>query len=185
MRTRLVVVATAVCASVSLTGTALAHGGGGGHDRQAEHRRGNRFSFEMTGAQVPDGGDRRGAGHAGLTLHPDRDTACLQANWQHLEGEVTAIHVHKGVKGENGPHHVEMLNEESLAGDWNRAEFCVKVPDGDAVHAHGAGHDHGAGPADQPDGSDAIDQILADPDGFYLNIHTTAFPKGALRGQLS
>ncbi len=29
-----------------------------------------------------------------------------------------------------------------------------------------------------------IDAILANPSGFYINVHTTDFPGGAIRGQL-
>jgi hypothetical protein len=182
MRTRLFLPAAVVSAVVALGGTAFAHGGSGSEHR-AEPRRGNRFSFEVTGSQVPGGGDSRGAGHVAMALDPDKDVVCLRANWQGLEGEVTAIHIHKGPKGQNGPHHVEILNDESLAGGWNRVEFCVKVNGGE-VHAHDA-HAHDAHGEGHQGGSDPIEEMLGDPHRFYLNIHTTAFPKGALRGQLA
>jgi hypothetical protein len=36
------------------------------------------------------------------------------------------------------------------------------------------------------DAGDAdLDAILADPAGFYVNIHTDDFPAGAIRGQLA
>jgi hypothetical protein len=31
---------------------------------------------------------------------------------------------------------------------------------------------------------DKIQTVIHDPSGFYLNMHSTEFPKGAIRGQL-
>jgi hypothetical protein len=97
-----------------------------------------------------------------LRLDPERELVCLTANWDGLTGNVTGLHVHEGEEGEDGPHHLELLNDENLAGARNRVEFCVH-PEGSAA---------------------AIQEVVDDPDGFYLNVHTTAFPKGAIRGQL-
>lgn len=33
--------------------------------------------------------------------------------------------------------------------------------------------------------TDKLAPIAADPAGFYVNVHTDAFPKGAMRGQLT
>ncbi|HEU5449335.1 MAG TPA: CHRD domain-containing protein [Acidimicrobiia bacterium] len=71
-------------------------------------------------------------------------------------------HVHRAPAGETGPHHIELLNDEKLAGSRNQVEFCVH-PEGSA---------------------DALQEVVDDPDGFYLNVHSTAYPNGAIRGQL-
>lgn len=33
--------------------------------------------------------------------------------------------------------------------------------------------------------SDLIDRIAANPNRFYVNVHTIAYPDGAIRGQLA
>jgi hypothetical protein len=190
MRTRLVVMAAAVVAWMSPGSTALAHGGHRhGSERRAEHDRSSRYSFELTGSQVPGGGDPEGVAHATLSLHPDREVVCLQANWRRLAGEVTSIHLHKAPAGKAGPHHIEILNDESLAGEWNRVEFCVKVPGGDDQAQAGGHHRAQAeGHHGEQDGGSAADRIRAvsgNPSDFYVNVHSTAFPNGAVRGQLA
>ena len=169
MRTRLLVMAVGLATWTGLGSTALAHGGHehGGGERNSV-RKSATLSFDLSGAQVPDGGDPTGRGDATLRLYSDKDLACLRAAWRDLAGEVTAIHVHRGAEGQTGPHQIEILNEESLAGDANRVELCVKVT---------GGH-HGA------DG-DGLQDVIDDPAGFYLSIHSTAFPTGAIRGQLN
>lgn len=198
MRARLGMVAAALVGlSMSVGPSALAHGGGGhgggghgggghapnrppagGHD----HRDGDRshhpgtFSFGMSGAQVPDGGDPRGRANTTMRLDPGREIVCLRTDWRGLAGDVTAIHLHRGPAGRNGPHHIEILNDESLAGDSNRVEFCVRVTGGH--HAQAEGHEGGGGAGDR------IQEVVDNPAGFYLNVHSTAYPKGAVRGQL-
>lgn len=67
----------------------------------------------------------------------------------------TMAHVHTGAAGVDGP---------------PLATLEVTGPNSDACIAM------------EPD---QIKKILADPAGFYVNIHTDDFPKGAVRGQLA
>lgn len=178
MRTRLLVMVAILTVSVPVGGAALAdHGPDGGQERPDSRRAPSRFPFELTGSQVPGGGDPQGQGRALLTLDPDNDVVCLRADWERLAGEVTAIHVHRGPAGENGPHHIEILNDESLAGEWNRVELCVKVVGGQH-HGEVEGHDAGSG-------SDPVREVGEDPAGFYVNVHSTAHKGGAIRGQIA
>jgi hypothetical protein len=65
-----------------------------------------------------------------------------------------AAHVHSGAAGADGPPVVTI----SVTGEGN--DECVAV---------------------EPD---TLKAIVAAPENYYVNIHTAAFPKGALRGQL-
>ena len=67
----------------------------------------------------------------------------------------TAAHIHTGAKGVAGP----------IAVDFNY------IRNGDK----------GCVPADPT----VVAQIRDDPAGHYVNVHTTAYPKGAIRGQLT
>lgn len=112
-------------------------------------------------------------------LDPERELVCLQSTWGGLTGDVTALHIHHAPEGQTGPHHIELLNDEDLNGEWNRLEFCVHVAS--AQHPQHEGHDGAAGGGAA---ADVIQEVVDNPGDFYLNIHTTAFPKGAIRGQL-
>ena len=179
------------------------HGGHGGHDTRgghdghghggrgdqpagghARHRRGS-VNFELSGREVPGGGDPTGRAVAALRLEPEAETVCLRANWRDLAGAVTAIHVHRAPAGETGPHHIDLLDGEHLAGGTNRVEFCVQVGQGGGqTSAHAAG-DHAAGDrTPTQSAADRIQEVVDHPGEFYLNIHSTEFPDGALRGQL-
>lgn len=169
MRTRPLLLTAVVVVSVAVGNTALAdgghdHGGQGGQGGEAPeaHHRNASVAFALTGEQVPGGGDPNGRAQAGLRLEPEAELVCLRSMWRRLAGEVTAIHLHRGPEGQTGPHHIDLLDKVSLAGEDNRVEFCVKV----------------AG------GADRIQEAVDDPGGFYLNIHTTDYPQGAVRGQL-
>jgi hypothetical protein len=179
MRTRLVAVAAVLAASIPPGTTAYAHGGG--HDRgsppphrggpppqEEPHRPGDaqsgrrngRFSMTLSGSQVQEGGDPKGRGEASLLLDSEEEVVCLRSTWRELSGAVTAMHIHHGPEGQSGPHHIEILNDERLSGSSNRVEFCVQV-----------------------NGGEPIQQIIDRPADFYLNVHTTDYPDGAIRGQ--
>jgi hypothetical protein len=70
--------------------------------------------------------------------------------------EATAAHIHTGVAGLAGPVLVTLPTPKAGA-----ADACVT-----------------ATPAQ-------VSAILASPTGYYVNVHTAAFPNGAVRGQLA
>ncbi|NND74958.1 MAG: DUF11 domain-containing protein [Ilumatobacter sp.] len=110
----------------------------------------------LSGAnEVPAGsGDPLGSGTALVRANAAADDVCFALALSGLQGTVVAAHIHRGVSGVNGPVVVDL--------DWpsNGATGCV--------------------PADGA----LIDDIIADPGGFYVNVHSDVFPAGAVRGQL-
>ena len=69
---------------------------------------------------------------------------------------VTASHIHVGAEGESG----DVVVPLDVDGFEGSSDGCVDASDAD------------------------LDAIIADPAGYYVNIHTEDFPAGAIRGQL-
>jgi hypothetical protein len=111
---------------------------------------------KLTGdAQVPGPGDPKGSGTIQVTLDPEKGEVCYELNVANIQ-EATAAHIHEGATGKEGP--VKVRLEAPKTGS---AKGCTKA---DAV---------------------VIQALMKDPTGYYVNVHNAAFPKGAVRGQLS
>jgi hypothetical protein len=98
-----------------------------------------------------------GAGQGNITVvvDPPKGTACYIMNIAGLD-DVTAAHIHTGGPGETGRPVVTLETPQDGASGG-----CAKIA---------------------PDLSAAL---LANPGGYYVNVHTRAFPSGAIRGQLA
>ena len=101
------------------------------------------------------GGEPNGSGTADITIDPDTGEVCWDLSVDGI-GDVTASHIHVGAEGESGDV-VVPLDVDGFSGTSNG---CVDASDAD------------------------LDAIIADPAGYYVNIHTEEFPAGAIRGQL-
>ncbi|MCC6538517.1 MAG: CHRD domain-containing protein [Bryobacterales bacterium] len=86
-------------------------------------------------------------------------------------GEATfvGLHIHEGVAGANGPVRID----SAITGNTS-----VPTADGfgNVFRVFNAGTDAALA---------AVNGLLANPEGYYLNIHTTANPGGAVRAQLA
>jgi uncharacterized protein (TIGR03437 family) len=119
------------------------------------------------------------SGMGTILLHVVRDASGkvvsastdFNTNYQ-FPGEVTitGMHIHKGVAGENGS--VTINSNISAAAP-------VADPTGKGILLRQGF----TGPADAA-GLDTVNGMLANPAGFYLNVHTTVNPGGVIRGQL-
>jgi hypothetical protein len=96
------------------------------------------------------------SGTAVLRIRKDAGLICFRLRVQNVTLPTVAAHIHRGGAGVNGP---------------------VVVP----FTAPGAdGMSSGCATA----AASLIDDILANPAGFYVNIHTKEHPAGAMRAQL-
>jgi hypothetical protein len=102
-------------------------------------------------------GDPDGTGTATITIDPDTREVCWDLTTENI-ADATASHIHEGAAGVSGGV-VVPLDVDGFSGT---ASDCATAPD----------------EAD-------LDAILANPAGFYVNIHTEDYPPGAIRGQLA
>jgi hypothetical protein len=102
-------------------------------------------------------GDPDAVGRMLLIVIPERDKVCFATAWRGIDGTVVAAHIHPGAVGVPGPVAVPLF-EGPLEGTDRIA---------DCVSANGRAAD-----------------IVANPAGFYVNIHSTVFPPGAIRDQV-
>jgi hypothetical protein len=117
------------------------------------------LTAELSGAnEVPVPGDEDGMGFAAVSLDASTGEVC----WDVMVGNITlpadAMHIHVGAA--------------DVAGD-------VVVPAPSAPDAEGVA----TGCTSDADAA-LIEAIIADPSGYYVNVHTSDFPAGAVRGQL-
>ena len=169
MRTRIILtlVVTAL-AAVAITAGALADKPGDKpHKKSAPHAKKAKVDTRalfavLTGRNEVDANGRRGAGdpdaHGSFTAIIDGDQLCFGVTVTNLDTP-TAAHIHKGRRNQSNPPLVPLTAPSS--GDPGAASGCVTV---DTAVAQA---------------------ILKNPHKYYFNVHTAAFPNGAVRGQLA
>lgn len=111
------------------------------------------FIAELDGKQ--NNNNSMGMGSGVLTYDRDRMNLHYMITFDNLSSEVTAAHLHKGVKGENGGvvYDLNMPTNNGFYGYWkNGFNNAQSLP-------------------------------LRRGDSIYVNIHTANFPNGEIRGQ--
>ena len=122
---------------------------------------GRPLSATLTGAaEVPGPGDADASGAASVTLNEGQGEVCFSLDWAGIDGTVVAAHIHVGPAGVAGPVVVPLF-AGAFSGTGS-ASACVSGVSEELIKA-----------------------IRQDPAGYYVNIHSTVFPAGAVRGQLS
>ena len=125
------------------------------------YAQGRPFSTVLTGAaEVPGPGDADASGTASITLSQGQGEVCFDLSWAGIDGTVVAAHIHAAPAGVAGPVVVPLFTGVALAGT-DSASGCI------------------AGVSE-----DLIKDIRHNPENYYVNIHSTVFPAGAIRGQL-
>jgi hypothetical protein len=123
---------------------------------------GRPFSTSLTGeaevtiAGVPNQGDLDGTGTAMITLNPGQGQVCWEIEVSGITLPAAAAHIHVGASTTTGP-----------------VVVGLSAPDANGVSM-------GCALASR----DLIKAIIQNPADYYVNVHTSDFPAGALRGQL-
>jgi len=96
-----------------------------------------------------------GSGTASVRLVPERSEVCYEVAVEGLD-DVTGAHIHRGRAGESGPVVLDLAPSDGTT--WEGCAAANRV---------------------------TVEEIAADPGGFYVSVHTKAFPNGAVRGQIA
>ncbi len=109
----------------------------------------------LKGATEVPPGDPAASGIASATLDTEKLRLCYTISSQGLV-KATMAHIHKGAAGVAGDVVVTLTVDNK-----GNSKDCMDVPKAVA------------------------DAIAASPGDYYVNVHSDAFPKGAIRGQLA
>ena len=106
-------------------------------------------------AEVPGPGDTDGGGTFEATANPGQERICYKLAVTNIV-TATAAHIHRAPFGVAGPVVVPLVPPSD--GD---SEACASVS------------------------RELTLEILKNPENFYVNVHNSVFPGGAIRGQLA
>ncbi|WP_305097857.1 CHRD domain-containing protein [Croceibacterium aestuarii] len=113
------------------------------------------YHATLLGSNEVGGGDPDASGRAEISISDAFNQVCYEL--KDLKGldTVTAAHIHFGKAGTNGPPVLTLT--KSNQGEWKGCK----------------------------DGAEwTQNRLQGNPQDFYVNVHTTAYPNGAIRGQL-
>jgi hypothetical protein len=116
---------------------------------------GRAFQIALTGEAENPAGDPVGTGTATIRLRAGQGQVCYQLAAKNLVA--VAAHIHRGDSGAAGPVVVPLVTP-TAAGVSSGCATAVRT---------------------------LVKAILTDPASFYVNVHTSEFPAGAIRGQLT
>jgi len=118
------------------------------------YAQGGAIEVNLTGAAESPKGDPAGSGKATFRIDAAKGQVCYKLTVAGI-GDPTAAHIHKGAAGAAGGPVVPLK-----APKGGMVEDCATVA------------------------PDVAADMLKNPAGYYVNVHTAAFPGGAIRAQL-
>lgn len=111
----------------------------------------------LAGSNETKGGAPSGTGTSTVKLDTTKNEACFDIQVASITLPAAAAHIHEAPAGADGPVVVPLTAPDASG----KASGCTPV---DAA---------------------LVGRIAANPANFYVNVHTSDFPAGAVRGQLS
>ena len=118
---------------------------------------GHRRTAQLSGAaEVPGPGDPDGSGTAMIRLSLEESEVCFDLTVSNI-GPATAAHIHEGAEGVAG----EVVVPLDPAPAEGSSSGCISDVD-----------------------NTLIQNIIENPEQYYVNVHNEEFPDGAIRGQL-
>ncbi len=112
------------------------------------------YRLALAGRNETPPGAPNGTGVAVIALHGS-STVCWRFAHLHGFSNATVAHIHVGAKGKSG-------------------RIVVPLSSGRRLHHQGC----------VPVSATLVKAIKQDPHGYYVNIHSTRYPNGAVRAQL-
>jgi hypothetical protein len=115
------------------------------------------ITVTLIGAEeVPGPGDEDAEGTAAVYLRPDSNEVCVDISVQNITLPATAAHIHQAPAGQAGDPVVTL----TAPGEDGLSSTCATVE------------------------ATLLQDMLNNPENFYVNVHNADFPAGAARGQL-
>lgn len=113
------------------------------------------FTTALKGGNETPPNKSPATGTAKITVNTSSDQVCWNLTAQKLQGSVTGAHIHRGPAGKAGP-----------------IVLGLTPPTG--------GSSHGCKKAGPP----LVRGIVKNPANYYVNVHSSKYPDGEIRGQL-
>jgi hypothetical protein len=123
-----------------------------------------KYDTQLTGAAEtsPPGGDPDGTGFASVKVKSSKSSVCVVIKKVLNIGTITAAHIHEAPAGADGPIVVTLATPTAKKpGKKAKSKTCVNAS------------------------TALINDLISYPADFYVNVHSSAFPGGAIRGQLA
>jgi hypothetical protein len=108
--------------------------------------------------EVPGPGVKEGKGAALVDIAGPKICSDLKAT---MGEKPLKAHIHQGAKGASGPVVVDLMPDFKPGEASFTSKTCVETT------------------------ADTASKLIADPAGYYVNIHSDGHPDGAMRGQLA
>ena len=116
---------------------------------------GTKFNAKLSGAaEVPGPGDPDGKGSASIAINPGKSELCYKLSVKDI-ATPTGAHLHTGSPTQAGPVSVGLTTPVN-----GSSSGCATI------------------------NRELADAIRKSPQAYYVNVHNSEFPDGAIRGQL-